>query len=70
MKKLIKRVEEAAQRFRAADFALFKIYLAAVGVLLGAYFAPFFIANILWVWAVAVVAGVYICARLIWLACK
>ncbi len=70
MKSLIKRIEAAAQRFCAVDYALFKLYLAAVGVLLGAYFAPFFVAHICWVWVVAVVAGVYICSRLIYLACK
>ncbi len=70
MKNFIKRIEMAARGFCAADYALFKIYMVAVGVLLGAYFAEFFLAHIVWVWVVAILAGVYVCGRLIWLACR
>lgn len=55
MKKLINHLMRAVRYYTAADFAVFKIYLISVGILLGAYFSSFFLAyiNVIWVIAIA-----------------
>ncbi len=61
----MKKILKAAQGFNTCDFALFKIYLCAVGVLLGAYLYEFFLSHIIYVWAVAILCGCYVCTRLV-----
>ncbi len=55
MKTLLNRLMDAAHRFTAMDFAIFKICLLCMGILLGAYFSSFFHAYIVIVWIVFVV---------------
>ncbi len=64
MMNFIKEMQRAANKFSVLDFALFKIYLVAVGVLLGGYFATFWLEWITLVWIVAVVCGAITVARL------
>lgn len=45
---------DAARRFTGFDFAIFKICLLSIGILLGTYFANFFQSWIVIVWIVAV----------------
>lgn len=47
------------------DFALFKIYIFAVGILVGAYFAPFWLTHISVVWVVAAASCVVVLTQLI-----
>lgn len=55
MKKFISNLVDAARRFTGLDFAIFKLYLIAVGILLGAYFSDFFLNYISVVWIIAFV---------------
>ncbi len=65
MKKFVERVVASANQFTAFDFALFKIYLFAVGILVGAYFAPFWLVRIHLIWIVAIVAGIFTVVQLV-----
>ena len=51
----INMLMNAMRKFTVVDFGIFKIYLVAVGVLLGTYFSTFFVKHISVVWTVAVV---------------
>ena len=64
MGNLIKNLVEAARRFTGADFAVFKICLLSIGILLGSYFSYFFLQYTLIVWVVAVISGVYLINQL------
>lgn len=46
----------AARKFTAADFAVFKICLLTIGILLGTYFSSFFIEYITIIWIIAAIA--------------
>ena len=70
MSNFIKNMTDAARKFTAVDFAIFKIYLVAVGVLIALYFSDFFLRYITIVWIVAVVALVYILIILARYGCK
>ncbi len=54
MSNVIKNLVNAARHFTATDFAVFKICLLTIGILLGAYFSTFFLNYITIVWVVAV----------------
>lgn len=54
MANVIKKLIDAAHRFTGYDFAVFKLTLLAAGILLGAYFSRFFMANISVVWVVGI----------------
>ena len=69
MIKFIKRMTNAAQQFTAIDFAFFKIYLVAVGILICLYFSDFFLKHITIVWVVAVVALIFVMFKLIRYCC-
>ncbi len=61
---------KAVRKFTALDFAIFKICLCAIGVLLGAYFSAFFLKHICIVWIIAVVCYVILMIRLIRIGCN
>ncbi len=65
MIKFIKKMQLAAAKFGLLDFAIFKIYICAVGILVGAYFAPFWLEYITLVWVVAIVCGLFTIVELI-----
>lgn len=51
MNKLIDKTLKAVEKYTAMDFALLKITLVSIGILLGTYFAKFFsnYTSLLWV---------------------
>lgn len=65
MKKFIETMLRAANQFKAFDFAIFKIYLVSVGILLGAYFAQFWLNNIIIIWVIAILSAVITITQLI-----
>lgn len=65
MGNLIKNALSAAHKFTMLDFAVFKIYLISIGVLLGVYFFPFFLNYLPIVWVVAIVSLIIVMFRLI-----
>lgn len=56
MKNLIPRMLDAVRHFTGFHFAIFKICLLSIGILLGTYFATFFHSWIMIVWIIAIVA--------------
>ncbi len=64
MKKFIDQILRAANQFKAVDYAIFKIYLVAVGTLLGSYFAQFWLSHITIVWVVTCLSAIYVIYRL------
>lgn len=58
MGNLIKNLIESAHHFTGADFAVFKICLLAIGILLGSYFSSFFLQYSVIIWIVAVITFV------------
>ncbi len=65
MTNIIKDLIAVARRFTGYDFAIFKITLLSAGILLGAYFSSFFIANIAVVWIVGVLCWVLLMLQII-----
>lgn len=55
MKNFINKLVNAAHQFTGLDFAIFKICLLTIGILLGAYFSVFFLKYISIIWVVAIV---------------
>ncbi len=49
--------EARIQRFKVIDIAIFKIYLATLGAIVGAYFSDFVIENVIVLAVVAVLSG-------------
>lgn len=66
----IKSMRDSARKFTVLDFGVFKIYLIAIGILLGLYFSDFFLENITIVWIVAVVALIFMLVQLIRYSCS
>ncbi len=60
----------SARKFTVVDFGIFKTYLVAVGILLGAYFSPFFLKYICAVWTVAIIGLVFILIQLVRYSCN
>ncbi len=58
MSNVIQRLVNAAHRFTAVDFAVFKICLITIGILLGAYFNSFFLSYIPVIWIIAILSWV------------
>ncbi len=65
MSNAIKNLVNTARRFTAADFAVFKICLLAVGILLGAYFSAFFLKYITVVWIAAAITALTLIIQVI-----
>lgn len=65
MSNIIQNLVNAAHRFTAVDFAIFKICLIAIGILLGAYFSPFFLCCIPVVWIIAILAWVIMIVQVV-----
>lgn len=65
MSNIIKNLTNAARHFSSADFAVFKICLLSIGVLLGVYFFGFFLRHLLVVWGIAVITWLFLMFRII-----
>ena len=55
MGNVIKNLIEAARHFTGSEFAVFKICLLSIGILLGSYFSSFFMEYTSMVWVVGVI---------------
>lgn len=60
MAKLIQQLMKAVQHFTIVDFALFKICLIAIGILLGTYLSAFFSQHLSIIWGVAIVTYIFL----------
>lgn len=65
MKKLMVILMGAVKHYTPADFAIFKIFMISIGVLLGLYFAQFIMEYVFYVWVVAVVGLIVVVGQLI-----
>lgn len=65
MMEFIEKLMEAVRRFGVFDFAVFKLSMLFVGILLGAYFSTFFMTWSGIVWVVAAVLLVTLVVRLV-----
>ena len=63
MKTFIKRTLDATGKYTTWDFACLKIALISFGILLGTYFAKFFINYISFLWVVFIVSYLWIMYR-------
>ena len=59
MNTLLARLMQAVRYFTAFDFAIFKICLVSIGILLGVYFADFFLQFSSALWFIAIVTVIY-----------
>jgi uncharacterized membrane protein AbrB (regulator of aidB expression) len=60
MRNFINNMLQRTHCYNLWDFGVLKIALAAVGILLGAYFSKFFLANIVYVWIIFGVTYLFI----------
>jgi len=60
MNGLIDRLMNAAKKFTVLDYGFFKITLLTAGVLLGTYFAPFFLGYTTLLWILFIVSFAWI----------
>ena len=60
MRDFINSVMQATKKYTVLDFALLKICLVTIGILLGVYFIVFLAKYILFVWVAAIVSYVWI----------
>lgn len=70
MKRFLSKIQRAANQFSMVDFAIFKIYLVSVGILLGAYFAQFWLLHLTPLWIVAALSCIYVLIELVRLYLK
>lgn len=60
MSKIINKMVDAARKYSAFDFAIFKITLILVGIILGTYLWEFFVQYINITWILALSGVVYL----------
>jgi hypothetical protein len=60
MTTLIERLLKAARKFTVMDYVCFKITLVSLGIILGAYFANFFLSHTTFLWIVFIVTYLWI----------
>jgi len=60
MKRFIDRALNAAKLYNVWDYGWLKVTLISFGIIVGAYFAPFFVQFIVIVWAVFVLSYLWI----------
>lgn len=70
MTKLINLLMSSARRFSVGDFAVLKLLLCSIGIILGMYFSEFFLSYKYLVWAAAIVLWIVMLVRIIVLARK
>lgn len=63
MSKFIQRLLKAARNYTVMDYVFFKITLVSFGILLGAYFAQFFLNYTSFLWVVFIVSYLWIMYR-------
>lgn len=65
MKRIIEYLLSAVRKFTVCDFAVLKLFLCIVGILLGMYFHEFFRSFEIWVWGIAVILWITVLIRLV-----
>lgn len=65
MRKFIRRLYQTTRRFTIADFAIFKITLVLIGILLGFYLRDVFGTVIIAIWILAVIAYILLMIKVI-----
>ncbi|MDD4600735.1 hypothetical protein SDC9_20903 [bioreactor metagenome] len=63
MKKLINKALQSAKMYTLWDYACLKITLLSIGILIGTYFADFFLSHTLLLWITFLVSYFYIMFR-------
>ena len=63
MKAFLEKALNAGRKFTILDFAFFKLSLLSFGIICGAYFAQFFLRNLIPLWIIFIVAYVWIMYR-------
>jgi len=63
MSEFIQRVLKAARKYTVMDYGCLKITLLSFGILLGAYFAQFFLSYTSFLWVVFIVSSLWIMYR-------
>ena len=63
MRELINRSLRAAKNYSLWDFACLKITLLSLGILIGAYFAEFFLSHTSLIWIIFIVSYILIMYR-------
>ncbi len=63
MSGILERLLHAARTYTLLDYACLKIALASFGILLGAYFADFFLRYAIWLWTFFIVSYLAIVYR-------
>jgi len=59
----IKRIFTATKGYTILDFGILKICILCFGLLIGAYFAPFFLSHTFFLWVVFLITFVWILYR-------
>lgn len=60
MRSIIGRMMSAAKHYTVWDFGFLKMALFSAGIIIGAYYAPFFLNYMPLLWIVAIVSFVWI----------
>lgn len=63
MNAFLQRALKAARKYTIMDYACLKITLLAFGILLGAYFANFFLGHTFFLWVVFILSFLWILYR-------
>lgn len=70
MVKLVNLLLSSARRFTAGDFAVLKLLMCCAGIIVGMYFAEFFLGYKAFVWGAAAVLWAVMLVRVVVLARK
>lgn len=60
---LIQRVLKATRKYTVMDYACLKIAILAIGILIGSYFAKFFLNHTFFLWTVYILSFLWILYR-------
>jgi hypothetical protein len=60
MIEFIQRVLKATKKYTIIDYAFLKIAILSLGILLGAYFAKYFLNHTLFLWVVYIISFLWI----------
>lgn len=65
MKDFINSITNAARKFNPLDYAIFKICMISVGIIIGTYLSSFIINYISIIWVVVLITCIYIMFQLL-----
>lgn len=64
MKKLFDIAKKGFSTFSFWDYAIFKLCIASIGIILGAYFYVFFLKYIAFVWIIFIITWIYLISKI------